>query len=364
MPGFFVIIFCLYLAGNLYVFIRGWKAISGLSLPTKIIIGVLYWLCAFLLFASFRNRGWGIPDKLAHILYLLGSVWLLFTLYMTLLLLATDILKLVRLRWKYSFWGVLGLTIFVLLYGSYQYNHPKVAEINLEIDKSLNQSKGQLRIVAFSDVHLGMGTGKDKLKKYVKLVNEQQPDLILIGGDLIDNSLEPLYAEHMEEELSELKAPLGIYMALGNHEYFGGGIANTKKFLELTPIILLQDSMVTLPNGLQILGRDDRRAKNRKPLSEWKNRINQDRPVILIDHQPYDLENIPSAGIDLQFSGHTHRGQVWPLSWIADHMFELSYGYKRFGGSQIYVSSGLSLWGPPFRIGTNSEIVVFNLQFK
>lgn len=88
------------------------------------------------------------------------------------------------------------------------------------------------------------------------------------------------------------------------------------------------------------------------------------KSVILLDHQPYDLEKTEEAGVDLQFSGHTHRGQVWPMNWIVDHLFELSYGIKKIGNSTVYVSSGLSLWGPPFRIGTDSEMVVFNITFK
>lgn len=82
------------------------------------------------------------------------------------------------------------------------------------------------------------------------------------------------------------------------------------------------------------------------------------------DHQPYKLTETETAGIDLQFSGHTHHGQVWPMSLVTDHLFEQSHGYRQWGNSHIYVSSGLSLWGPPFRIGTDSEMVIFQLSMK
>ena len=88
------------------------------------------------------------------------------------------------------------------------------------------------------------------------------------------------------------------------------------------------------------------------------------RPAILLDHQPYELAETAEAGIDLQFSGHTHRGQVWPLNWLTDYLFEVSHGAKEMGQTLVYVSSGLSLWGPPFRIGTDSELVVFQLTFS
>ena len=169
------------------------------------------------------------------------------------------------------------------------------------INKPADTDGQPLKVVAISDVHLGYATNKAMLERYVDLINAERPDLVIIGGDLIDNSVVPLHHEHMEEELSRIYAPLGVYMVPGNHEYISG-----------------------------------------------------------ID----ELEKTEKAGVDLQFSGHTHRGQVWPMSWIVDRMFELSYGIKKIGNSTIYVSSGLSLWGPPFRIGTDSEIVVFQLTFE
>ena len=192
------------------------------------------------------------------------------------------------------------------------------------------------------------------------MINEQKPDLILIGGDLIDNSVVPLYTEKMSEELSELKAPMGIYMVPGNHEYISG-IDESARFIKSTPIQLLIDSVVTLPNGI-LIGRDDRHNPSRRSLQELMENIDKSRPIILLDHQPYNLTDAEAAGIDLQFSGHTHHGQVWPMSLVTDYIYEQSHGYRQWGDTHIYVSSGLSLWGPPFRIGTESEMVVFELS--
>lgn len=195
------------------------------------------------------------------------------------------------------------------------------------------------------------------------MINEQNPDMILIGGDLIDNSVVPLYAENMAEELSKLRAPLGIYMVPGNHEYISG-IKESIRFIENTPITLLRDSVLTLPNGMQLIGRDDRSNKSRRSLQDLMKKVEKDKPILLLDHQPYGLTESEAAGIDLQFSGHTHRGQVWPMSLVTDYLYEQSHGYRQWGNSHIYVSSGLSLWGPPFRIGTESEMVVFQLSAK
>ena len=114
--------------------------------------------------------------------------------------------------------------------------------------------------------------------------------------------------------------------------------------------------------GIQLIGRDDRSNARRLPLQKLMARIDKSKPVILLDHQPYQLAESQAAGIDLQFSGHTHHGQVWPMNWVTDHLYEQSHGYRQWENSHIYVSSGLSLWGPPFRIGTESEMVVLQLH--
>ena len=214
------------------------------------------------------------------------------------------------------------------------------------INKPADTDGQPLKVVAISDVHLGYATNKAMLEGYVDLINAERPDLVIIGGDLIDNSVVPLHHEHMEVELSRIYAPLGVYMVPGNHEYISG-IEESEKFIAKTPIVLLRDSVITLPNQVQLVGRDDRHNRGRKTLEQLTENLDPSKP-----------------GVDLQFSGHTHRGQVWPMSWIVDRMFELSYGIKKTGNSTIYVSSGLSLWGPPFRIGTDSEMVVFNITFK
>ena len=109
---------------------------------------------------------------------------------------------------------------------------------------------------------------------------------------------------------------------------------------------------------------DDRSNTARRSLQELMAGIDKSNPIILLDHQPYKLTESEAAGVDLQFSGHTHRGQVWPMNWVTDHIYEQSHGYRQWGNSHIYVSSGLSLWGPPFRIGTESDMAVFHLSTK
>ena len=363
MPIFFIILITVYLGGNTYIFYRGAQALSGLPGGIKISLAVLFWLAALSIIGTMLTRNIKMPVFLSHAMYEVGPGWLIFTLYMVLFLLAFDLLKLCRVPFNYGFILSLIFTVVLLGYGYYNYRHPKTNIINIALDKPLADDAKPVKIVAVSDLHLGNGTGNTALKRYVKMINEQNPDLILIAGDLIDNSVVPLYTENMMEELSELKAPLGIYMVPGNHEYISG-IKASARFIQDTPIQLLRDSVVTLPNGMQLIGRDDRSNTARRSLQELMAGIDKSNPIILLDHQPYKLTESEAAGVDLQFSGHTHRGQVWPMNWVTDHIYEQSHGYRQWGNSHIYVSSGLSLWGPPFRIGTESDMAVFHLSTK
>lgn len=363
MPTFFIVLFILYLFGNIYIFLRGRKAFSSYSTGVKVLLSLLFWGGAFSFVSILVLRNTDLPDMFARTMYEVGTGWLVFTLYMVIGLAVFDLFKLFHKPCQYAFYLSLGTTLSLLAYGYYNYQHPDTRVVNIVINKSISGPEQSLRIVAVSDIHLGYGTDKQMLQQYVKRINAQEPDLILIGGDLIDNSVVPLHHEQMEEELSELKAPLGIYMVPGNHEYISGIDASTE-FIRKTPILLLRDSVITLPNRIQLIGRDDRHNSRRQSLAELTAKLDPDKPMILLDHQPYELEKTEAAGIDLQFSGHTHRGQIWPISLITDQLFELSYGHLQKGNTHIYVSSGLSLWGPPFRIGTNSELVVFNITFK
>ena len=361
MKMMFLSMIAAYLCGNIYIFVRALQTLSGLSLGWKVVFSLGYWLAALALVLSiFVLRHIEIPEVLSQGLFNIGSVWLVFTLYMVLALLVTDISKLFVPTLKtYGFVVSFGFTVCLLTYGHFNYKHPDINHLDITLDKPL---QGQpMKIVAISDVHLGNGTRKPQLQKFVEMINAQEPDLIIIGGDLIDNSLIPLYQQKMAEELNQLKAPMGIYLAPGNHEYISGMEA-CEQFLKETPIRLLRDSIVTLPNGLQLIGRDDRSNRRRLPIAELMKQADSTKPTLLIDHQPYEVAKKDSLGIDIQFSGHTHRGQVWPLSLLVDNMYEQSHGYRRWTNSHVYVSSGLSLWGPPFRIGTKSDMLVMRVR--
>ena len=207
------------------------------------------------------------------------------------------------------------------------------------------------------------------------MVNAEQPDLILIAGDIIDISIRPLIEENMAKEFHRLKAP--VYACLGNHEYYSSQ-PKARRFYREAGITLLQDSVAKIGN-LCIIGRDDRTNVRRKSLPMIMEEARKQGIIssldlhygkysneflILLDHQPYHLEEAEQNGIDFQFSGHTHHGQVWPVLWITDVLYEKAYGSLQKGNTQYYISSGIGIWGGKFRIGTQSEYVVLTIEHK
>ncbi len=363
MPLFFLLPIALYLAGNGYVFYRSWEIVSQLPAAGRWIYSIAYLLGTFSFFLVMAERHPNLSPSWMHGLYWLSMSWLVFTLYMVLFLIVADIAGLLHLHIPYRFPICLGATLLCMGYGFYRYTRPDINTMTLSIDKSANGPK-QLRVALVSDVHLGYGTNKTRLQYYISLINEQHPDLILLAGDLIDSNITPVEQENMKEELAQIKAPMGIYMVPGNHEYFAG-VEKCRSFVRNeTPITWMQDTTLQLANGIQLVGRDDRSNPRRKSLKQLVQSLDPQKPILLMDHQPNHLDEAVNNGIDLQVSGHTHQGQIWPLSLLTDHLFEVSHGYKQKVKTHVYVSSGLSLWGPPFRIGTRSELVILDLQFK
>lgn len=360
----FIVVLILFLVvlfgANAYIFVRLVQALPAMSLVAKVLVGLCMGLATCGLFLSMALRDSGLPAVLTRGLFQVGSVWMVFLLYMVLALLVVDVARWFRLTIPYGFWVALSLCFVVLASGHYRYKHPKVNVVPISFDKA-SDTANPLTIVAMSDVHLGEGTGREALARYVDLVNAQNPDIIVIAGDLIDNSVSPLYRDRMSDELARLSAPQGIFMVPGNHEYISG-IDKVVRFIEDTPITLLRDSMVTLPGGIQLIGRDDKSNRHRKTLATLLSDTDAAHPIMVLDHQPYGVAEADALGVDLLICGHTHRGQVWPLTWITDKLFEQSHGYRHWSHAHVYVSQGLSLWGPPFRIGSSSELVVFKVN--
>ena len=373
-----LVFFLLPVLGCAYVGWHVWR-ILPLANVWKTVVVVLMAACFALFVLNFVIGLDRVPLPLARVMYDVGNSSLIILLYLFMLFLALDAVALVlhfvspSLRegmgvgLRDSLPGtlcVLGFMVALFTYANIHY-HNKV-RVPMEIDTKGKVTR-PLKLVLISDLHLGYHNGRQEFAKWVDKINAEQPDLVLIGGDIIDISVRPLIEEGVAEEFRRLKAP--VYACLGNHEYYSGE-PRAQQFYRDAGIHLLRDSVVTLPDygNLTIIGRDDRTNAGRKSVAELMKECQDPQPPILggyqllLDHQPYHLERTAKAGIDFQFSGHTHYGQVWPISWIEDAIYECAYGSLTKGNTRFYVSSGIGIWGAKFRIGTQSEYVVLTLK--
>ena len=334
------------------------QALSVMPVALRVVFCLLYWISACGMFISFGLRNAAMPEFLHRALHIVGTSWLLFTLYMVVALLCADLAHWVWPSFHHGVWYALGLTLAVLVAGYINYRHPRVEHITIETDKPIEG--GRLRLVAISDVHLGRGTTRSDLARYVSIINSENPDMVLIAGDLIDNSILPVTKADMCREFERVDARYGIYMAAGNHEYISG-IEECRNYLKTTPIQLLSDSVARPADGVVIVCRDDRQNLRRARLDSLLAASDKEHFLIVLDHQPNAIAESQKSNIDLHLSGHTHRGQVFPLNLVTDYLFEQSHGYRKWGDTHAYVMTGLSLWGPPFRIGTHSEMLVVDI---
>lgn len=351
----------LTLAGLGYTLWHIWTILPLDFIWKAIIAGgcLLAFLSLFLNFMPFLGK---VPLWLSSVIYEIGTSSIFILLYLVMLFLTLDLGRMAHLvpkAWLAAN-GWASLCVFaaiagIFMYGNIHYKHKIRQPLELTTGKHLDKS---MRIVMISDLHLGYHNRRADFAKWVDIINAERPDLILIGGDIVDINIQPLIRENVAEEFHRLKAP--IYACLGNHEYYSG-IPRTLAFYKEAGINLLRDSVATV-GPLRIIGRDDKTNANRESLDALMTGTADSLYTILLDHQPYHLEEAESHGIDFQFSGHTHRGQIWPASWITDRLFEDSWGEYRRGATRYYVSSGIGIWGGKFRIGTKSEYVVATLR--
>ena len=301
-----------------------------------------------------------LPLGIASFCYNLGNKALIIIFYLMMAFLLLDMGRLLHIVPKellHDNWGTsITLTLLmagIFLYGGIHYHHKVRGALALD---SGGRMEKPLKLVMASDLHIGYGNRRTDLAKWVDLINAEQPDMVLIAGDIVDFSMRPVLEEEMADEFRRIKAP--IYACLGNHEYYAG-ISDAEAFYSRAGIQLLEDSLVHT-HGIALVGRIDRTSKRRKPLSAYPSPDTE--YTIVMDHQPYPLEEAEQAGVDFQLSGHTHQGQIWPLSWIVNALYECAWGSHQRGKTHYYVSSGLGVWGAKYRIGTQSEYVVATIR--
>ena len=375
--------FIVFIVANIYVGKKGWLLVNRV-LP-KISI-YLYWVLFIFIAISFvigrfsKNK---VPHFFEKFLNIVGAYWMAAFLYFLILLGLIDILKLIlgikmfsyinthTLQKIYYMSNVLALIIVsvLLVYGTYNATNLKTTKYALKINKDAGKLK-KLNVVMLSDLHLGDIVDKQRLSKIVSKINELKPDIVIIAGDIIDDYIKPFIDQDMGQEFKKIQSKYGVYVAFGNHEYYGGSIDKiVYEYENSAGFNILRDNKVLIDNSFYIVGREDisyeRYSKTkRKSIDDLLIEADKNLPIIVIDHQPSKLSQGEKAGVDLQFSGHTHKGQLLPANIITKRLFENDFGLLTKGPYNVIVSSGVGTWGPPIRIGSSSEIVQVELDFK
>jgi predicted MPP superfamily phosphohydrolase len=376
MAVFLIVVLSVYLAGNTYLFLKGYNAI-----PAFHDFSTIYFISFTLLALTFvggkilEARHSGV---LSDILNVIGGFWMAFLLYGFIFLFLSDIISIISrltgilnsgnivLYKKWAYTGTIILSVILISGGFINAVSPVVRQYDITINKPADEIS-EMKIAAVSDIHLGSIIRKRSLKKLSSILTTLKPDLVLLLGDIVDGELGPVIRGDLLKYFSCPDCNRGLYAITGNHEFIGGA-GRTIPYIESKGIRILKDETVTLTGGIQLIGRLDRDSgrfygKERAPLKELMNKIDITKPVILLDHQPVNLKEAEINGIDLQLSGHTHNGQMWPLNHITSRIYELSYGYLKKGNTQYIVSSGYGLWGPRTRSGSRSEVLLINIKF-
>jgi len=369
----FLLMLALFLGLNVYLFLRGWQAIPDRKAIHTIYSIIFIFSSLSIFVAIFAGRF--LPAWMGFVFEHVGGYWMILFVYMIALALFGDILRITNHFFHifpaaitihmqsarlWYFIGVLSALVLLSLIGFYRFSHPRVKELNIHTNRVTNQPV-ELTLVMSSDLHLGNVIRKGRLIKWVNLINSQNPDIIILDGDIFDHSYKAVETQNMDVELHKLHAKYGVFAAPGNHDYYTG-IDRVIAYLRKSGITVLRDSCAVAGKKLLIIGRDDLTNKNRKSLATLLEGQNEGLSQLVLDHQPHHLEESVQNQVDLHLSGHTHDGQIFPFNFFVSKIYDLGYGYRKTGNTNQYVSSGIGLWAAPIRLGTQSEIV--KIYFK
>ena len=313
-----------------------------------------------------------------------GSVYIFFsTMYATAVVVGVNILRYIDARTLklyasarpavkqgvkvVAFIAALAVFFTTMVIGHRNVRYPRVVYQKYTVKRLVPegaQPEKRMRLVFFSDLHIGEAMTPDYIARAVKLIQDQQPDLILCGGDFIDHRAVYAYDPRVMASLRSLHAPMGVYYVLGNHEYRDDLEANICWVSEVGGT-LLRDSIAFPGDGpLTLIGRDDWVNGNRKPFEVIANEADPLRgPVVLMEHTPASIDSIGDSPVDLILCGHTHGGQIWPGQLMVWWRYGMVSGTRPVGEREVCISSGIGSAGATYRVGTRSEIRVYDLYW-
>lgn len=390
----------IYILLNIYVLRWGYLWIGNChhlfqSRIFRIILTVIYTLIALTPLTGFLIRK---PAFLHRILKITSNYFLGIFMYILMVLFSIDIVRLILKYAVHASWiqsrivfSAVGaccicIVIIISFSGIYHAKHIKVTPYKITVDKSA-PDMDSLKIVLLADTHFGYNSGAVHAQEIVDKINEQNLDLVCIAGDIFDNEYDAVREpEKISEILRTIRSKYGVYACWGNHDLNEPILAGftfkhkkedskqlkdprMKRFLQNSNIQLLEDEAVLIDNSFYVVGRKDaslieKIEEKRKTPAQLTQKLDKDKTIIVIDHQPKELQDIADAGVDLDLCGHTHDGQTFPGNFTVKFLWENPCGYLQKGSMHNIVTSGSGVWGPAMRVGTDSEICTINLTFS
>jgi len=271
------------------------------------------------------------------------------------------------LRGRWAAWSSAALVVIVAVtvgYGLFEASRPQISEQHVAVSGLPEQFDG-MRIALITDLHVGPARGAAFTRKVVDETNAQKPDLIILGGDLADGTIEHVGRDL--EPLRDLRAPLGVFGVSGNHEYYADDGGSWLDFWETLGIKTLRNERVEITRGggvIDLAGVHDKTAP--EPYEpDYEKALGgrtPERPVLFVAHQPSQAFQAAEYDVDVQFSGHTHDGQLWPNTYLVALQSPVTAGWGDVNGVQVYVTRGAGAWGPPVRVLAPPEITMITLR--
>ena len=386
IPAYILLIFIFYKQVR-YInkYFRGSKLLIALS-AIYLLISPLSIPAAF-----FSPRG----TLLRRILSNIGNYWMGFNLHFVLAMgvcfLIRLIVKLVkkdkynlRLAQKITNVAVVSFTILMSVYGIVNAQNLKVTTYDVTVDKSSKQD--ELNVVLIADLHLGYSVGVKQMERMVNKINELQPDVVVVAGDIFDNEFSAIYNPvRLAEILRGINSKYGVYAVYGNHDIeedilcgftFSDddvtqvtSIKEMDDFIENCGFTFLYDEAILINDDFYIYGRPDEERPNfgndsRLEAEKITEGLDLSKLIICVDHEPHDQKKLSAAGVDVDLNGHTHAGQLFPGNIIINFFWDIAYGYKNFDGMHNIVTSGVGLFGPNMRTFTEAEIAQVKIHLN
>ncbi len=370
---FLTTVLSIYTVVNIYIYTAAKRALFIRGTASKI------FFCVFIvLFLSYPlGRIFHVYKVFIEKFFInLGSWWLGAMFYLFIFIMLIDVFRLIAVKTGFlpDFFirnkeltgrvialAVITIVVCSIIYGFFNAKTIRVTELKIGHENPL--SNINIRAVMISDAHLGTIINSTRFYDIKNKINELNPDIVFIVGDLLDENAERL--GDFIDDLKEIRSRLGVYGVLGNHEFYAG-LESSIEFFKQSGIRLLRNEVVNVEKKFNLIGIDDRTAKrwnlNIPDLSEVVKKADKKLPTILLSHQPVNIDKAAETGINLMLSGHVHGGQLYPVRHITNWIFGLKRRIFKVNDMQVFVSDGVGTWGPPFRIGSVSEIVRIELR--